>query len=81
MKNFLKPPLLSDTNRRGAAHILIATMLLGFIVTSALTIDFAYMQLIRTELRSATDAAAKAGAETGENQTADRSLYPYQCPQ
>jgi hypothetical protein len=43
--------------------VLIAAMLFAFLVTSALTIDFAYMQLIRTELRTATDSAAKAGAE------------------
>jgi Ca-activated chloride channel family protein len=49
--------------RSGAAHILIAIMLLAFVVTAALTIDFSYMQLVRTELRTATDAAAKAGAE------------------
>ena len=49
--------------RRGAAHILITVMLLAFLVTGAMAIDFAYMQLIRTELRTATDAAAKAGAE------------------
>ncbi|MCA9037495.1 MAG: VWA domain-containing protein [Planctomycetaceae bacterium] len=49
--------------RSGAAHILIAVMLFSFLVTAAMTIDFAYMQLIRTELRTATDAAARAGAE------------------
>ncbi len=51
------------TSRRGAAHVLIAAMLFAFIVTAAMTVDFAYMQLIRTELRTATDAAAKAGTE------------------
>jgi Ca-activated chloride channel homolog len=30
---------------------------------AAITVDYAYMQLVRTELRVATDAAAKAGAE------------------
>ncbi len=38
-------------------------MMFVFIVTAAFTVDYAYMQLVRTELRSATDAAAKAGAE------------------
>jgi Flp pilus assembly protein TadG len=38
-------------------------MLLTFIIIAAMTVDFAYMQLIRTELRTAADAAAKAGAE------------------
>ena len=50
-------------NRRGAAHVLIAAMLLCFLITAAMSVDFAYMQLVRTELRTATDAAAKAGAE------------------
>lgn len=53
----------SERQRAGAAHVLIAFMLFAFLVTSAMTIDFAYMQLVRTELRTATDAAAKAGAE------------------
>lgn len=50
-------------SRRGAAHVLIAAMLLVFLIAAAMSIDFAYMQLVRTELRTATDAAAKAGAE------------------
>ena len=49
--------------RRGAIVILVAVMLFVFIVMAALTVDVAYMQLIRTDLRIATDAAAKAGAE------------------
>ncbi|MCA9060613.1 MAG: VWA domain-containing protein [Planctomycetaceae bacterium] len=55
--------LRGNRSRRGAAHILIASMLIVFVIAAALTIDLAYMQLIRTELRAATDAAAKAGAE------------------
>ncbi|MFN5197614.1 MAG: vWA domain-containing protein [Planctomyces sp.] len=51
------------SDRRGAAHALIASMLVAFGITIAFSIDYAYMQLIRTELRTATDAAAKAGAE------------------
>jgi Ca-activated chloride channel homolog len=51
------------TNRRGAAHVLIAAMMMVFIIAAALTVDVSYMQLIRTELRTATDAAAKAGTE------------------
>jgi Ca-activated chloride channel family protein len=49
--------------RRGAAHVLIAAMLFTFIVVAAIMVDFSYMQLVRTELRTASDAAAKAGAE------------------
>ena len=49
--------------RRGAMIVMIAIMLVAFLVTLALSIDIAYMQLTRTELRTATDAAARAGAE------------------
>ncbi|MGB4740509.1 MAG: pilus assembly protein TadG-related protein, partial [Fuerstiella sp.] len=49
--------------QKGVAAILIVAMLFVFIVTAALTVDVAYMQLVRTELRASTDAAAKAAAE------------------
>jgi hypothetical protein len=49
--------------RCGGVAVLIAAMMGVFVVTAAITIDYAYMQLVRTELRIATDAAAKAGAE------------------
>lgn len=51
------------TVRRGAAAILILFMLAVFVTLAAITIDYSYMQLIRSELRAATDSAAKAGAE------------------
>lgn len=54
---------LIKSSRRGAAHVMIGTMLFTFAMMTAFSVDFAYMQLVRTELRSATDAAAKAGAE------------------
>ncbi|MFN7842217.1 MAG: TadE/TadG family type IV pilus assembly protein [Pirellula sp.] len=50
-------------DRRGAASILMVAMLGVFLVMAAITLDYAYIQLIRTELRAATDASAKAGAE------------------
>lgn len=59
MLSSIQPP-----TRRGASAVLIAAMLFVFVVCTALTVDVAYMQLIRTELRVATDAAAKAAAET-----------------
>jgi len=49
--------------RKGSSLALIAIMLSVFAIMAALTIDFAYMGLVQTELRIATDAAAKAGAE------------------
>jgi Ca-activated chloride channel homolog len=50
--------------RQGVAFVLITAMLFVFVVSAAFTINYSYMQLVRTELRAATDAAAKAGAET-----------------
>lgn len=55
--------LVRPATRRGSAAMLITVMMFVFIVTAAITVDYAYMQLVRTELRAATDAAAKAGAE------------------
>jgi len=43
---------------------LIAICLPLFIIAAAFAVDVAYMQLARTELRTATDAAARAGAKT-----------------
>jgi uncharacterized protein YegL len=43
---------------------LIAIMMMAFMVTVAFSIDIARMHLSRTELRTATDAAAKAAATT-----------------
>jgi Flp pilus assembly protein TadG len=43
---------------------LIAICLPVFIIAAAFAVDVAYMQLARTELRTATDAAARAGAKT-----------------
>jgi Ca-activated chloride channel homolog len=56
-------PDAGGDHRRGAAMVLIAGMLFVFCMMAAITIDYAYMQLVRTEMRSAADAAAKAGAE------------------
>jgi hypothetical protein len=44
--------------------ILVAILLIVLIVTVVFSVDVAYMQLTRTQLRSATDAAARAGAES-----------------
>ena len=71
-----------QTHRRnGATAVLIAAMLFVFVVCTALTVDVAYMQLIRTELRVATDAAAKAAAErlatTEDTQLAKETAMAY----
>ncbi len=54
----------SSANRRqGAMVILICVMVFAFMVTVAFSVDIAYMHLVKSEIRSATDAAAKAAAE------------------
>jgi len=64
-----QPPMIgrrhhqSSTRRCGSAMALIVIMISVFLIIAAMTIDFAYMGLVQTELRIATDAAAKAGAE------------------
>tara|TARA_R110002049_G_scaffold4601_6_gene32848 strand:+ start:22765 stop:23748 length:984 start_codon:yes stop_codon:yes gene_type:complete len=55
--------------------ILIVVMLIGFMATVAFSIDVAHMQLARTELRSATDAASKAAAlELSRTQSRDQAI-------
>jgi len=54
---------LQAKDRKGSSMALIAIMLSVFAIMAAITIDFAYMGLVKTELRIATDAAAKAGVE------------------
>jgi Ca-activated chloride channel homolog len=51
-------------SRKGAMLILICVMIFAFLVTVVFSVDIAYMNLVKSELRSATDAAAKAAAET-----------------
>lgn len=43
--------------------VLIALMLIVLLMTVTFSVDVAYMQLTRTELRAVTDASAKAAAE------------------
>ncbi|MCA8990017.1 MAG: VWA domain-containing protein [Planctomycetaceae bacterium] len=65
MKN--NNPLQKLTNRehprRGAMVVLLAAMMSLFIIGVVFTVDVAYMQLVRTEVRIAADASAKAGVE------------------
>jgi len=53
----------SARHRRGAMMVLIAICLPIIIIIAAFAIDVAWMQLSRTELRTATDSAARAGAK------------------
>lgn len=50
--------------RQGAMLVLIAITLPLVVIMAAFAIDVAWMQLVRTELRTATDAASRAGAKT-----------------
>ncbi len=61
--------------RQGAMLILLALLLVGFMVTVAFSVDVANMHLARSELRSATDAAAKAAAiDLARNQNVSRAI-------
>ncbi len=62
--------------RRGAMAVLIAVCLPIFLIMAAFSIDVAYMELTRTELRIATDAAARAAGRTlsiAQDQTAAKT--------
>lgn len=48
--------------RRGAMLVFVAALIFVFLFLIAIAIEVAHMQLARTELRTATDAAAKAAA-------------------
>ena len=51
-------------DRRGAILVLIAVLMPVFALMAAFAVDVAWMQLVRTELRTATDSASRAGAKT-----------------
>lgn len=51
-------------SRTGAIAVLMAITLPLIVIMAAFAIDVAWMQLVRTELRTATDAASRAGAKT-----------------
>lgn len=53
-----------QARRRGAMAVLIAVCLPIFLIMAAFSIDVAYMELTRTELRISTDAAARAAGRT-----------------
>lgn len=49
--------------RRGAMLVLLCVMMFAFVAIVAFSVDVAYMNLVKTELRTATDAASKAASE------------------
>lgn len=71
-RNRPQNPARAAKSRQGAMLILILVLLVGFMATVAFSVDIAQMHLSRTELRSATDAAAKAAA-IRLSQTFDRA--------
>ncbi len=62
------------TRRKGAIIYLVAFLILALMACVAFSIDVAYMQLTRTQLRVSTDLSARAAAEalqrTGDQTTA-----------
>ena len=68
MKRFMKrrtpTQLWPDDRRRGAIVMLVVMCLPVVLIFSAFAINVAWMQLTRTELRTATDAAARAASRT-----------------
>ena len=50
-------------DRQGAMLVLIAFVMIILIVGAVFSTDVAHMHMVRAELRTATDAAARAGAE------------------
>jgi hypothetical protein len=58
-----KPASEEPRTRRGAIVVLVAIMIIVFLASVAFSVDVSYMQLTRTKLRAATDAAARAAGE------------------
>ncbi len=49
--------------RRGAMIVLLAVMMSLFMIAVIFTVDVAYMQMVKTDVRIAADLSAKAGVE------------------
>lgn len=54
----------SAAARRGAVLIFCAAFMMIFLILAAFSIDTAYMQLVQTQMRAATDAASKAATSS-----------------
>lgn len=55
--------LQNQQDRRGAMLVVVAVVMIILIVGAVFSVDIAYMHMVRAELRTATDAASRAGAE------------------
>lgn len=62
-RNKRSPVVSTVDRRRGAISVLVCVLLIVLLASVVLSVDVAYMQLCRTRLRSATDAAARAAGE------------------
>jgi Mg-chelatase subunit ChlD len=61
--------------RKGAMLVFVAVTIVILFVAAALAVDIAHMHMIRAELRTATDAAARAGAESlGRTERTDLAI-------
>lgn len=61
--------------RRGATLVLVAGSLVVLLAMAMFSVDVAYIQLTRTQLRAATDSAAKAGVDKmGQTQDVDQGI-------
>ncbi len=63
IKNLRQSQPSRQCDRRGAMLPLLAVVLVILFVAAALSIDIARIHVTRSELRTATDAAARAGVE------------------
>ncbi len=54
----------SQSNRRGAMLVMVAVTIVILFIAAAFAIDIAWMHATRAELRTATDAAARAASES-----------------
>jgi Mg-chelatase subunit ChlD len=72
-KNSLRVSRVRALQRKGSVTMLVAALMIAFVAMVAISIDMAYLHMARTELRAATDAAAKAASVT-LSQTQDISL-------
>jgi Ca-activated chloride channel family protein len=57
-------PSSADASRRGAVMVFMVAGIVMLLAMVMFSVDVASMHLVRAELRAATDAAAKAGAES-----------------
>lgn len=62
-------------NRDGAMLPFVAIVIIVLFIAAAFAIDYASIHVVRSELRTATDAAAKAGVEAlGREQSTDAAI-------